>query len=331
MTTPRYDVAGIGNAIVDVLAYAEDAKLAELGVAKGVMTLIDANAAESVYAGMEGGVTRSGGSAANTMAGIAALGGRAAFVGKVKDDPLGRIFRRDLRAQGVDFDTPAASSGAATARCLIMVTPDAQRTMQTYLGACVELGPQDIDPKLIQDSGVTYLEGYLWDPPRAREGLRRAIGYAREAGRKVALTLSDPFCVDRHRDEFLGLLDGQVDILFANEQEIASLFQCNFDQAVGFAGEKVQLAALTRSARGSVAVQGKTIAEVPADPVDQLVDTTGAGDLYAAGFLVGNARGLPLADCARLGSICASEIISHIGARPEADLKQLANKAGLLL
>ncbi len=331
MVECAFDVAGIGNAIVDVLAHADDRLLASLGLAKGVMTLIDAQQADTIYGKMVPGIECSGGSVANTIAGIAALGGKTAFIGKIKADQLGEVFRHDLRNQGVAFDTPAAADGPSTARCLVLVTPDAQRTMQTYLGACVELGPEDIDPTVIGNAQVTYLEGYLWDPPRAKDALRKAATIAHAAGRKVALSLSDPFCVERHRDEFRQLIHEHVDILFANEAELTSLYQAEFNEAVGSVREKVALAAVTRSDKGSVVIAGEQIVVQAAEPVDKVIDTTGAGDLYAAGFLYGFTQGRDLAVCARLGGICAAEIISHMGARPAIDLAHLVAQSGVSL
>jgi sugar/nucleoside kinase (ribokinase family) len=318
------DVVGLGNAIVDVIAHAEDAFLAAEGMAKGAMTLIEAERAETLYARMGPGVESSGGSAANTMAGIAALGGRAAFIGKVKDDQLGAIFAHDIRAAGVAFRTRPARGGAPTARCLIFVTPDAQRTMNTYLGASVELGPEDVDEALIAAAQVTYLEGYLWDRPRAKDAFRKAARIAHEAGRKVALTLSDPFCVERHRAEFQELVRGPVDILFANEAEIRALWQVrDFDAALSATRGLVQIAALTRSEKGSVVLSNGKTESVPAEPVQRVVDTTGAGDLFAAGFLHGLTQGRPPAEAARIGAIAAAEVIAHVGARPERPLKAL--------
>jgi sugar/nucleoside kinase (ribokinase family) len=320
-----YDLLGIGNAIVDVLAHAGEAFLDRHGLPKGAMTLIDAERAERLYADMGPGVEVSGGSCANTVVGAASLGSRVAYVGKVRDDELGRIFAHDIRAAGVDFETPPSPDGPATARCLILVTPDAQRTMCTYLGACVDLGPEDVDRELVARSAVTYLEGYLWDPPRAKEAFRIAMGAAREAGRRVSLTLSDPFCVERHRDEFRALVDGDVDILFANEQELIALYETpDLDAAVAAVRGRCELAFVTRSERGSLVVTGDGVDEVPAAPVEQVVDTTGAGDLYAAGALHGLTHGHAPADCARLGAIAAAEVISHVGARPQADLAELA-------
>ncbi len=324
MAEISYDVLGIGNAIVDVLAPAEDAFLEAHGMAKGAMTLIDAERAEELYAAMGSGTEASGGSAANTVAGVAALGGRACFIGKVRDDELGSIFAHDIRAIGVDFHSAPATSGAPTARCLISVTPDAKRTMHTFLGACVDLGPEDVDEDLIAASAITYLEGYLWDPPGAKEAFIKAMGAARAAGRKVALSLSDGFCVDRHRDEFQDLVEHHVDLLFANEQEITSLYEVDdFNAAIKAVRGKCDIAALTRSEKGAVIVAGDEVHVVSAEPIDAVVDTTGAGDLYASGFLTGLSEGRSLPECGRMAGIGAAEIISHMGARPEVDLKAL--------
>jgi sugar/nucleoside kinase (ribokinase family) len=331
MGAPTIDVAGIGNAIVDVIAHADEAFLLAEGFAKGAMTLIDAARADLLYGRMGSGIESSGGSAGNTMAGIASLGGTGAYIGKVRDDLLGTVFRHDITAIGVQFATPPASAGPGTARCLILVTPDGQRTMGTYLGACVDLGPEDIDPALVGAAQITYLEGYLFDPPRAKEAFRKAAAIAHAAGRQVALSLSDPFCVGRHRDEFRELVAGEVDILFANEAEICSLYQTeNFDQAASAVRDHVAVAALTRSAAGSVIIAQDKTHSVAAAPVARVVDTTGAGDLYAAGVLFGLTRGLPLPTCGAIGSWCAAEIISHVGARPEAALDKLVASAGLV-
>ena len=324
MTDHRHDVLGIGNAIVDVLAHADDAFLVREGLVKGSMTLVDAERSEALYGRMGPAVQTSGGSAANTIAGVASLGGRAAYVGKVRDDDLGKVFRHDIGAIGVDFPTAPATAGAATARCMIMVTPDAQRTMATYLGACVALGPEDVDDATVAGAGIVYLEGYLFDPAGGRAAFVKAARIARQAGRKVALTLSDPFCVDRHRDAFRVFVRDHVDLLFANEDEILSLTgAADFDSALQAIRPIVPIAALTRSAKGSVVVAGAEVHVVDAAPVAHVVDTTGAGDLYAAGFLFGLARGEPLADCARIGAIAAGEVISHIGPRPERRLAEL--------
>ncbi|MGE5147569.1 MAG: adenosine kinase [Candidatus Eiseniibacteriota bacterium] len=327
MAESSLDVVGIGNAIVDVLAHTEDAFLEKNALAKGAMTLIDTVQAETLYQAMGPGIEISGGSAANTMAGFASLGGKGAFFGKVKDDQLGQVFRHDIRAAGVSYDTKPAKDGPPTARCLIFVTPDAQRTMQTFLGASVALGPEDVSEKTVQSAQVTYLEGYLWDPPRAKEAFIKAAELAHKAGRKVALTLSDPFCVDRHRAEFHRLVDGHVDILFANEIEIMSLYEVkSFDEALQAVRGRCEIAALTRSSKGSVLVRGDEVHVVDAEPISKVVDTTGAGDLYAAGVLYGLTHGKNLAAAGRIGSIAAAEAISHMGARPETPLKDLMKK-----
>ncbi len=319
-----YDVACIGNAIVDILCHADDATIERLKLNRNIMTLIDAARAEEIYSNMGPAVEISGGSAGNTSAGVAALGGKAAYIGKVHKDQLGEVFAHDLRAQGVTFTSAPLTSGPATARCMIFVTPDAHRTMNTYLGACVELGPEDIDEAIVGKSQIVYFEGYLWDPPRAKDAMRKAAKIVHAAGGRMAITLSDPFCVGRHRDEFLAMLGKEVDILFANEEEITSLYQTDFETAIQRVGKDVQVAALTRSEKGSVAVRGTEVVRVNAEPVKQVVDTTGAGDLYASGFLYGLTQNFPLDVCCKLGSICAAEIISHMGARPEANLAQLA-------
>ena len=331
MTQASIDVVGIGNAIVDVIAHAEDAFLAQEALVKGTMTLVDAARAEALYRMMGPAIEASGGSAGNTMAGIASLGGKGAYIGKVRDDFLGQVFRHDITAIGVRFDTSAATSGPGTARCLILVTPDGQRTMNTYLGACVDLGPPDIDPDVIAAAQITYLEGYLFDPPKAQEAFRRAAAIAHAAGRQVALSLSDPFCVGRHRADFRDLVDGHVDILFANEAEICSLYETDdFVAAAAAVRGHVAIAALTRSAEGSVILAPGAEHRIAPAPVVRVVDTTGAGDLYAAGFLYGLTQGLSLPKCGAIGSLCAAEIISHVGARPEVGLKGLAEAAGLL-
>jgi len=324
MTEKVFDVVGIGNAIVDILSHADDAFLAAHGLARGAMTLIDADRASALYRAMGPSVESSGGSAANTIAGVASLGGRGAFIGKVNNDQFGGVFRHDIRASGVVFETPSSEEGPPTARCLIFVTNDAQRTMQTYLGACLELGPEDVDPLVISHAKVTYLEGYLWDPPRAKQAFIKAAEIARNAGHKVALTLSDPFCVDRHRAEFQQLVEKHVDILFANENEICSLWQTErFDEALQATRGKCEVAALTRSARGSIIVAGDELHVVDAAPVPHVIDTTGAGDLYAAGFLFGYTAGKPPYECARIGALAAAEVISHFGARPQTPLTEL--------
>ncbi len=328
----RFDVVGIGNAIVDVLVRADDSFLAEHGLTKGAMTLIDAAEAERLYAAMGPARECSGGSAANTIAALASIGGRCAFVGRVRDDQLGQVFAHDIRALGVAFDTAPARLGAPTARCLIFVTPDAQRTMQTYLGVSVDLGPEDIESKLIADSKITYLEGYLWDPPAAKEAFRHAARAANAAGRLVALSLSDPFCVARHRAEFRDLVERHVDLLFANEEEIKSLYQvATFDEALQKVRAHCRVAALTRSAKGAVIVAGDEVHVIDAQPVAKVVDTTGAGDAFAAGFLYGFTHDFDLARAARAGAIAAAEVIGHVGARPEAPLKSLiADRLGAI-
>jgi sugar/nucleoside kinase (ribokinase family) len=331
MSSAVIDVVGIGNAIVDVIAHADGRFIAAQGLAPGAMTLIDAARADSLYQAIGPAIESSGGSAGNTMAGIASLGGAGGYIGKVRDDLLGTVFRHDITAIGVGFDTPAATAGPGTARCLILVTPDGQRTMATYLGACVELGPGDIDPALIAAAQITYLEGYLFDPPQAQEAFRAAAAIAHRAGRRVALSLSDPFCVGRHRAAFRELVAGEVDILFANEAEICSLYETDeFAAAAAAVRGHVAVAALTRGAAGSVVFAEREEYGVAAVPVARIVDTTGAGDLYAAGFLYGLTHGLPLPRCGAIASLCAAEIISHVGARPEAALSELAKAAGLI-
>ncbi len=318
------DVVGIGNAIVDVLANADEDLLVKQGMVKGAMTLIDAARAEALYEVMGAAIEVSGGSAANTIAGLASLGGRGGFIGKIGNDQLGGIFRHDIQANGVVFETASAKSATPTARCLIFVTPDAQRTLNTYLGACIEFGPEDVDATLVAHSKVTYLEGYLWDPPAAKAAFLKAAKVAHEAGRKVALSLSDAFCVERHRAEFRELVREHVDILFANEAEICSLWQVDsFDKALQATRGQCDVAALTRSARGSVILSGKDVHIVDAAPVSQVVDTTGAGDLYAAGFLYGYTGGRDPYDCGRIAAIAAAEVIGHYGARPETPLSEL--------
>ncbi|HWL05981.1 MAG TPA: adenosine kinase [Xanthobacteraceae bacterium] len=328
----RYDVLGIGNAIVDVLARAEDDFLKTQEMTKGAMALIDEGRAQSIYGAMGPATEISGGSAANTIVGVANFGARAAFIGKVKNDELGEVFSHDIRAAGVAFDTPAATDGASTARCYVLVTPDGERTMNTYLGAAQDLGPDDIDAEAIAAAEIVYLEGYLWDPPQAKEAFRKAAKIAHDAGRKVALTLSDAFCVGRYRDEFLNLLTtGTVDIVFANESELTSLYEgSDFDAALEKLRKDVKLGVVTRSEKGCVVVHGDKTEAVPAAKIEKLEDATGAGDLFAAGFLVGHARGLDLRTSAQLGALAAAEVIQHIGARPQASLKEMAQKQGLL-
>ncbi|MCM8558351.1 adenosine kinase [Sphingomicrobium sediminis] len=330
MTSPRLDVLAIGNAIVDVIADATDEFLEEQDLDKGSMRLIDEAEAERLYGLMGPGKEVSGGSAGNTAAGLAALDVKTGFIGQVADDQLGKIYKHDIEAAGVEFVVaPSPNVGVATARCLILVTPDAQRTMNTFLGAAQKLPPQAIDEAVIADAGILYLEGYLWDPPGAIEAMSKAIDFARNAGRKVAFTLSDTFCVDRHRDDFKALIDdGRIDILFANEEEIKALAgDSDFDDAVDNVAPKVPLLVVTRSEKGAIAVEDGHRARVGAQPIEQLVDTTGAGDLFAAGFLAGIAKDRDLETCLRLGAIAAAEVIQHYGARPEQDLRVLASKA----
>jgi sugar/nucleoside kinase (ribokinase family) len=331
MTAPRYDVIGIGNAIVDVIARAEDDFLVAHGMHKGTMALIDEARADKIYRAMGPAVEISGGSAANTVAGVASFGGRAAFVGKVRDDELGRTFAHDIRAARVAFDSAPASDGPSTARCYIMVTPDGERTMNTYLGAAQDLKPVDIDEARIASAALLYLEGYLWDPPQAKEAFVKAAAIAHKASRRVALTLSDAFCVDRYRAEFLDLIrKGTVDIIFANERELHSLYEtADFDTAVKALRGDAKLAVVTRSEKGCVVVTRNGAEVVQAMPIDQVVDVTGAGDLFAAGFLVGLARGKDHRAAARLGALAAAEVIQHIGARPAISLKALAAENGL--
>ena len=319
----KLDLLGIGNAIVDVLARAGDGFLAMRGLRPGEMRLIDGAEADALYAAMGPGVESSGGSAANTCAAAAALGARVGFLGRVADDALGHVFAHDLRAAGVEFPTAPAAGGDPTARCLVLVTADGQRTMSTYLGACVGFGPAELDEALVRDAAVTYLEGYLFDPPLAQEAFRRAADVARAAGRQVAITLSDAFCVDRHRDAFRAFVRERADILFANEAELLSLYQVgSFDEALSLVRAEVGIAALTRSERGSLVLADGAAHAVAAEPAT-VVDTTGAGDAYAAGFLAAHVRGLPPAERGRWGGVAAAEAISHLGARPQADLRAL--------
>lgn len=326
------DVLGVGNAIVDTLSRADDDALIKAGLHKGGMQLVDEARCAELYAAMGPTTVVSGGSAANTMAGLASLGVKAAFVGKVKDDEAGREFTHDIRKAGVKFDTPVAQDGAATARCLIFVTPDGQRTMNTFLGACQTLGPNDIDERLAASARVVYLEGYLWDPPEAKTAFLKAANLAKANGGKIALSLSDSFCVDRYRDEFLALIrDRMVDLLFANESELHSLYQtADFATALSaLQQEPGLLGVVTRSEKGAVVSDGANLASIPAHPIEEIVDTTGAGDLFAAGFLAGYVRGLAHEKSAALGALAAAEIISHFGARPMKDLRQLASDHGL--
>jgi sugar/nucleoside kinase (ribokinase family) len=332
MPAVRHDVLGLGNAIVDVIARTEEDFLKRHAMRKGSMTLIDEARAEQIYDAMGPAVEISGGSAANTIVGVAGFGASAAFIGRIKDDPLGRVFAHDIRSAGVTFDTAPSAGGPVTGRCYVLVTPDGERTMNTYLGAAQDLHPRDVDPDAVVGAAITYLEGYLWDPPHAKEAFIKAAGIAHEAKRLVALTLSDTFCVDRWRDEFLHLIrSGAVDLLFANESELHSLYQtADFTTAFAALRRDAGRAVVTRSAKGCVVLNGSDTIAVPAFPVERVVDTTGAGDLFAAGFLVGLARGLSDERAARLGALAAAEIISHVGARPETSLRTLADENGLL-
>ncbi len=326
MTAPTYDVVAIGNAIVDVIARADDAFIAENNLNKGSMQLLfTTEEAEALYERMGPGIETSGGSAANTLAGLAALGLNCGFIGQVADDLLGKVFSHDMRAQGVRFDTPAREGEPPTARCLIVVTPDGQRTMNTFLGASQFLPASALSLDMIADSAILYLEGYLWDPEEPRAAMRRAIAASKEAGRRVAFTLSDVFCIERHRGDFLALIaDGSIDILFANENELLSLEQSDdFETAVASLSARVPLLVVTRGEHGAIAVKGGERAEVSAEPIDSVVDTTGAGDLFAAGFLAEQARGHSLKDSLTAGAVCAAEVISHVGPRPQADVKAL--------
>jgi sugar/nucleoside kinase (ribokinase family) len=331
MSEMRFDVVGLGNAIVDVITRADDDQLIRENLRKGSMTLIDEARAQQLYSAMGPATIISGGSAANTIVGVASFGARTAFIGKVRDDETGKAFSHDIRSIGVHFSTAAALEGPATARCLVMVTPDGERTMSTYLGACQNLTPDDVDADIIRDSGITYLEGYLWDPPAAKEAFVKAADIAHGAGRNVALTLSDSFCVDRYRDEFLNLMkNGTLDVVFANQHELKALYQTSDLQTAinAFRSENI-LGVVTCSADGSVVVTREATHAVPAFPIEHLVDTTGAGDLFAAGFLAGLARGADYVTCARLGALAAAEVIQHVGARPQARLSDLAAEAGL--
>jgi sugar/nucleoside kinase (ribokinase family) len=328
----EHHVVGIGNAIVDIIGRCDDAFLARHGCAKGSMQLVDSAAISRLYDDMGPGVEISGGSVANTVASVASLGGKAGFIGKTAGDQFGQVFSHDIRAAGVTFSTqPAGAGSEPTGRCLVLVTPDGQRTMNTFLGVSPHLGGGEVDATLIASARIVYLEGYLFDRPEAKAAFRQAAGIAAKAGRQVALSLSDSFCVDRHRAEFLELIRSSVDILFANEAEVTALYETkSFDEAARRAQADTKLAALTRSEKGSVILGGGKSIAVPAEPIAKVVDTTGAGDLYAAGFLYGVATGRDLETAGRLGSLAAAEIISHIGARPEVNLKELAQKRGLL-
>ena len=331
MAAKTYDVVGIGNAIVDIIARCDDAFLSKRDLDKGFMRLIDADDAASLYEEMGPATERSGGSVANSIAGLASFGASCGFIGRVAADQFGGIFRHDIRSLGIEYTTEPAVDGQPTARCLILVTPDGERTMNTFLGASVDLTAADIDPHLIGAAKFVSLEGYLFDKDAAKSAFHEAARLAKESGAKVALSLSDPFCVDRHREDFRALVKDGADIVFANEKEITSLYETNtFLEAADAALQDCEMAVLTRSEVGSLIVSSGETTEIPADPVSQVVDATGAGDLYAAGFLYGLARRLPLETCGRLGSLAAAEAISHIGARPEANLVELAKSRGLL-
>ena len=331
MTDAKYDVLGIGNAIFDVLVHADEAFLAKHAMTKGSMALIDEARAAAIYRDMGPATEMSGGSGANTIVGLASLGARAAYVGKVRDDQIGRMYSHDIRAAGVTFDTAPATDGPATGCCYILVTPDGERTMNTYLGAAQNLTAADIDPAQIAAARIVYLEGYLWDPKEAKEAFVKAATVAHDAGREVALTLSDSFCVDRYREEFLDLMrGGTVDIVFANEAELHSLYQTSdFDGALKQLREDATLGIVTRSDKGCVVVSNHGVIAVPAHPIETLVDTTGAGDLFAAGFLFGLVRKTGYEMAGRLGGLAAAEVIQHIGARPQVSLKELAAQNGL--
>jgi sugar/nucleoside kinase (ribokinase family) len=331
MTSAKYDVLGIGNAIFDVLVQTDDGFLASHGMTKGGMALIDEARAASIYRDMGPATEMSGGSAANTIVGIANLGARAAYIGKVKDDQIGRLYVHDIRAAGVAFETAPAPGGPATGCSYILVTPDGERTMNTYLGAAQDLTPADIDAAQIAASAIVYLEGYLWDPASAKEAFVKASTIAHGAGRQVALTMSDSFCVDRYRDEFLGLMrNGTADLIFANEAELRSLYQTqDFDAALKQLRKDVKLGIVTRSEKGCVVASSEGVISVAAFPIQKLVDTTGAGDLFAAGFLFGLVRGAGYEKAGMLGGLAAAEVIQHIGARPQVSLKELAQKNGL--
>jgi len=328
----NYDVLCIGNAIVDIIARCDEKFLVDNDIIKGAMNLIDGPRAELLYSRMGPAIEASGGSAGNTAAGIAGFGGRAAYFGKVSDDHLGGIYAHDIRAQGVAFDTKPLGGEPPTARSMIFVTPDGERSMNTYLGACVELGPEDVEPEKATGAKVTYFEGYLWDPPRAKEAIRLTADLAHKAGREVSMTLSDSFCVDRYRDEFLDLMrSGTVDIVFANESELKSLYQtASFEAGLEMIRKDCRLAVVTRSELGSVAVRGEETVEIAPLEIAELVDTTGAGDLYAAGFLFGYTSGRSLADCGRLGSLGAGLVIQQVGPRPRQNLADEARQRGLL-
>jgi sugar/nucleoside kinase (ribokinase family) len=323
-TDTRFDVVGIGNALVDVIAHASDSFIDEHGLVKGWMDLIDTERAVQLYQALGSAVEMSGGSAANTMCGVASFGGRAAYIGKVNQDELGRVFGHDLLAVGVQFRAGAYDNEVPTGRCIIVVTPDAERTMNTYLGASSLLTPTDVDDRAVIDAKLLYMEGYLYDRPEAKQAFRHAARIAHSAGRMVSLTLSDSFCVERHRDDFLSLVDDEVDLLFGNQAELMALYETDsFEASVAALRQQCPLAAITVGAKGSIIVTGDELVEVPAVPVRKVIDTTGAGDLYASGFLYGLTQGLPLPECGQLGSIAAAEVIGHVGPRPLVELRTL--------
>lgn len=331
MSAKAVELLGIGNALVDVLANVDDRFIESEeanGMIKGAMVLVDEGRAKAVYDKMPPSVEVSGGSAANTMAGFASFGGNGAFIGKVAKDQLGDVFEHDLKAQGIDYRTSRLIEGPETGRCMILVTPDAQRTMNTFLGASIQLRPDDIDAELVAKADISYLEGYLFDPEHAKDAFRKAGDIVKQNNKKLALTLSDTFCVDRHREDFLDLVSGPVDIVFANEEELKTLFQTDDLMAACDAiAQKCDIAAVTRGEKGSVVIHGEERFDIAAIPPSDLVDTTGAGDLYAAGFLYGQAKGKSLAECGHLGSVAAAEVISHMGPRPKVSLADLAKKA----
>jgi sugar/nucleoside kinase (ribokinase family) len=323
--SPSFDVVALGHPLVDVLAHETTGMVERARVERGAMTMVDATRSDEIYAQLGPAQETSGGSAANTAVGVSMFAGRAAFIGRIADDTFGKVFAHDLRGAGVEFDVAPATDGSATGRCLVIVGSDAERTMCTYLGAGAEIDPNDVDADRISKAAITYLEGYLWDGDAAKDAIRRAASLARAAGRKVALTLSDPFCVERHRSEFLELIRTDIDIVFANEQEISMLYGTdNFDDAASRVAAHTDVAALTRGAYGSVVMTAGQRHDIPADPVDTVVDTTGAGDLYAAGVLYGLTHSHDPATCGRLGSLAAAEVISHLGARPQVSLADRA-------
>ena len=323
----QIDVVALGHPLVDVLTHETDDVVARSGVERGAMTMVDAARSDEIYAQLGPAKETSGGSAANTTVGVASFGGKAAFIGRIADDSFGKVFAHDLRAAGVEFDVAPATDGSPTGRCLVIVAPDAERTMCTYLGAGAEIDVKDVDADRIAGAAVTYLEGYLWDGPEAKDAIRRAAMLAKDAGRKVAFTLSDPFCVDRHRAEFRELVASSVDVLFANEDEITMLYEVDaFDDAARLVAQDCEIAVLTRGAKGSVVISGSERHEIAAVPIEKLVDTTGAGDIYAAGFLYGLTHGRDLAKCGALGALGAAEVISHLGPRPEVPLAELARR-----